>query len=144
DLYCGFGPISHLLAPHVQGVTGIEVVPEMVREAQRLAEERGVANLSFVCGAAEAVLPPLATTLRPQLVVANPPRAGIHRKALRALVELGAPRMVYVSCSPASLADNLGSLTGGGYVVERVQPVDLFPQTPHLETVVALRRNPVV
>jgi 23S rRNA (uracil1939-C5)-methyltransferase len=141
DLYCGFGPISHLLAPHVRGVTGIEVVPEMVEEARRLAAARGVGNLRFVLGAAEEVLPPMATELRPQLVVANPPRAGIHRKALRALVQLGAPRLVYVSCSPASLADNLVELLAGGYAVERVQPVDLFPQTPHLETVVGLRRS---
>jgi 23S rRNA (uracil1939-C5)-methyltransferase len=141
DLYCGFGPISQLLAPRVRSVTGIEVVPEMIEEARRLAAERGVKNARFLLGTAEELLPPLAAELRPQLVVANPPRAGIHKKALRALVQIAASRLVYVSCSPASLADNLQALAAGGYVVERLQPVDLFPHTPHVETVVALRRS---
>jgi 23S rRNA (uracil1939-C5)-methyltransferase len=140
DLYCGLGPITHLLAPHVQSVTGIEVVPEMIDEARRLAAARGVHNVDFLLGTAEEVLPRLAAEMKPRLVVANPPRAGIHRKALRALAAFGAPRLVYVSCSPASLADNLRELIAGGYRVERIQPVDMFPQTPHLETVAALVR----
>jgi tRNA/tmRNA/rRNA uracil-C5-methylase (TrmA/RlmC/RlmD family) len=141
DLYCGFGPISQLVAAKVHSVTGIESVPEMIVEARRLAEARGFKNARFLLGTAEELLPSLAAELRPGLVIANPPRAGIHRKALRALVELAAPRVVYVSCSPASLADNLKALVAGGYRLDRVQPVDLFPQTPHLETVVALARG---
>ncbi len=138
DLYCGWGPISLLLAPKVRRVIGIELLPEMVEEAERLARERGAENITYLAGAAEDVLPRLRRDLAPRLLVVNPPRAGIHKKALRALVAFQAPKIVYVSCSPASLADNLVKLVAGGYQITEIQPVDMFPQTPHLETVVSL------
>lgn len=144
DLYCGAGTIGLCLADHAGQVVGFESVGAAVADARANAARNGLAGATFVEG---DVLQSLAAftaaggqTL-PDVVVLDPPRAGLHHKVVPAVLALGAPRIVYVSCNPESAARDLAALTEGGYVVERVRPVDLFPHTPHIETVIALRRR---
>jgi 23S rRNA (uracil1939-C5)-methyltransferase len=141
DLYAGTGAISLLLARRCHRVYGIEVVAAAVADAVRNAQLNGIANCTFLTGEVRHVLPALVGDgVRAEVVVADPPRAGFHPKALAAVVALAPARIVYVSCNPATLARDLGALAGQGYRVEWVQPVDMFPQTPHIEAVARLKR----
>jgi 23S rRNA (uracil1939-C5)-methyltransferase len=141
DLYSGTGAISLLLARAVRHVYGIEVSTAAVADAGRNARLNGIDNCTFLTGEVRHVLPALVQEgVRAEVVVADPPRAGFHPKALAALGALAPGRIVYVSCNPATLARDLGDLAGHGYRVDWVQPVDMFPQTPHIEAVARLRR----
>lgn len=142
DLYSGTGAISLLLAGRARAVYGIELVPAAIEDATRNAAVNGITNCTFLAGEVRDVLPELLRRgIRADLVVADPPRAGFHPRALRAVLALGAGRLVYVSCNPATLARDLGVLTAGGYRLEAVQPVDMFPHTPHIEVVARLVRG---
>ena len=142
DLYSGTGAISLLLAHRCRWVYGIEVAQAAVDDAQRNAKANGIENCTFLAGEVRGVLPPLVSRgVRAEVVVADPPRAGFHPKALRALLMLAPARIVYVSCNPATLARDLGELARGGYRVEWVQPLDMFPHTPHIEAVARLRKS---
>jgi 23S rRNA (uracil1939-C5)-methyltransferase len=141
DLYSGTGAISLLLARRSRWVYGIEVAQAAVDDAGINAAANRVTNCTFVCGEVRFVLPSLiAKGVTAEVVVADPPRAGFHPKALHALITLGARRIVYVSCNPTTLARDLGELVRGGYRLEWVQPVDMFPHTPHIEAVARLER----
>jgi len=141
DLYSGTGAISLLLARRCRAVYGIELAAAAVGDAIRNAQRNGIENCTFLAGEVRYVLPDLARQgVRPDVAVADPPRAGFHPNALAALVSLAPERIVYVSCNPATLARDLGDLVRGGYRLEWVQPVDMFPQTPHIEAVARLRR----
>ncbi|HSB41832.1 MAG TPA: 23S rRNA (uracil(1939)-C(5))-methyltransferase RlmD [Methylomirabilota bacterium] len=141
DLYSGTGAISLLLARRARWVYGIEVAQAAVDDAGVNAAANGITNCTFVCGEVRFVLPSLiAKGVTAEVVVADPPRAGFHPKALHALASLGARRIVYVSCNPTTLARDLGELVRGGYRLEWVQPVDMFPHTPHIEAVARLER----
>jgi 23S rRNA (uracil1939-C5)-methyltransferase len=143
DLYSGTGAISLLLARRSRWVYGIEVSAAAVTDAVRNARENGIENCTFLPGEVRHVLPTLMRDgVRAQVVVADPPRAGFHPKALHALAALGPERLVYVSCNPSTLARDVGDLVRQGYRLEWVQPVDMFPQTPHIEAVARLRRAP--
>jgi 23S rRNA (uracil1939-C5)-methyltransferase len=141
DLYSGTGAISLLLARRCRWVYGIEVAPAAVVDANRNAQLNGIGNCTFVAGEVRFALPPLiGKGVSAEVVVADPPRAGFHPKALRSLMALGPRRIVYVSCNPATLARDLGELVRGGYRLDWVQPVDMFPHTPHIEAVARLSR----
>ncbi len=141
DLYSGTGAISLLLARRARWVYGIEVAQAAVDDAGLNAAANSITNCTFVCGEVRFVLPSLiAKGVTAEVVVADPPRAGFHPKALHALITLGARRIVYVSCNPTTLARDLGELVRGGYRLEWVQPVDMFPHTPHIEAVARLER----
>jgi 23S rRNA (uracil1939-C5)-methyltransferase len=141
DLYSGTGAISLLLARRARWVYGIEVAQAAVDDAGVNAAANGISNCTFVCGEVRFVLPSLiAKGVTAEVVVADPPRAGFHPKALHALITLGARRIVYVSCNPTTLARDLGELVRGGYRLDWVQPVDMFPHTPHIEAVARLER----
>ena len=141
DLYSGTGAISLLLAGRARHVYGVAVAPAAVADAVRNAEANGIANCTFLTGEVRHVLPELMRDgVRASVVVADPPRAGFHPRALAALVALGPARIVYVSCNPATLARDVGDLARQGYRLEWVQPVDMFPQTPHIEAVARLTR----
>ena len=143
DLYSGTGAISLLLARRSRWVYGIEVSAAAVTDAVRNARENGIENCTFLPGEVRHVLPTLMRDgVRAEVVVADPPRAGFHPKALHALAALGPERLVYVSCNPSTLARDVGDLVRQGYRLEWVQPVDMFPQTPHIEAVARLRRAP--
>src|SRR6058998_1084939 len=141
DLYSGTGAISLLLARRSRWVYGIEVSAAAVTDAVRNARENGIENCTFLPGEVRHVLPTLMRDgVRADVVVADPPRAGFHPKALNALAALGPARIVYVSCNPSTLARDVGDLARQGYRLEWVEPVDMFPQTPHIEAVARLRR----
>jgi 23S rRNA (uracil1939-C5)-methyltransferase len=112
-----------------------------VADAVRNAQANGIDNATFLAGEVRDVLPELLRQgVRADVVVADPPRAGFHPKALGTLATLAPARVVYVSCNPATLARDVGDLVRQGYALEWVQPVDMFPQTPHIEAVARLRR----
>ncbi|MCC7265299.1 MAG: 23S rRNA (uracil(1939)-C(5))-methyltransferase RlmD [Candidatus Latescibacteria bacterium] len=139
DLYCGTGSLSLHLARSARSVLGVEVVAESVEDARNNAQCNGLANCEFVAGTAEEVLPALQREgKRFDRVFVDPPRAGLHPKVLAALGALRAPQVVYISCNPLTLADDLGGLETLGYQVATVQPVDMFPQTPHCEVLAGL------
>jgi len=142
DLYCGIGGIALHLAKDAKQVFGIEVVPEAVRNAADNASLNNLNNCRFSAGDAAEELRGLAEKL-PNLAVAvvNPPRKGCDAEVLETLANLSPQRLIYVSCDPDSLARDLALLTQRGYQIEQVQPIDMFPQTAHVETVVLLTRT---
>ena len=141
DLYCGIGTIGLTLAADALTVWGVEVSEESVACALENAELNGIANAAFFAGEVGEVLDDLRERAGdPDVVVVDPPRAGLSGKALRRLARIGAKRIVYVSCNPTTLAGNVKELSGEwGYRLERARPVDMFPHTPHIETVALLR-----
>jgi 23S rRNA (uracil1939-C5)-methyltransferase len=141
DLFCGIGTLSLEMARGAGEVWGVEVVPEAIEDAERNASLNGIENAHFRAGDARTTIRPLLEEAgRPDLVVVDPPRAGLSKKIVRRLIECEAPRIVYVSCNPTTLAPNAAQLTEAGYRLRRVQPVDMFPQTPHIECVALLER----
>jgi 23S rRNA (uracil1939-C5)-methyltransferase len=142
DLYCGTGAISLHLARSAETVLGIEVVEEAIVDARRNAESNNIHNCEFLAGTAEDLLTALEEEGRHfDLVVVDPPRPGVHKKALAALGRLQPARIIYVSCNPETLADDLAVLIDEGYCIDDVQPVDMFPQTPHCEVVCQLNKT---
>ncbi|MCK8816049.1 23S rRNA (uracil(1939)-C(5))-methyltransferase RlmD [Natroniella sulfidigena] len=140
DAYCGVGSIALYLARFAKEVWGIEVVEEAIKAAKENAELNGIDNCKFKVGKVRNVLPRLKEELKPEVIVVDPPRKGCHQEVLATFAELEPERIVYVSCDPASLARDLKYLTEVGYQVEEIQPVDMFPQTFHVETVVVLEK----
>ncbi len=143
DLYCGTGTIALTMASQALTVWGVEANEESVACAIENAGLNGITNAAFFAGEVGRSLDELAGRAGPpDLVVVDPPRAGLSGKALRALARLEAPRIVYVSCNPTTLAGNVKDLLGEwGYSLERVRPVDMFPHTPHVESVSLLTRR---
>ena len=142
DLYCGTGSITLQLAKEAGWVLGIESHPAAIQDAIVNAQLNNITNVEFIAGQVEAVLPSwLERGLTIDLVVLDPPRKGCDPHALAALKELSPDRIIYVSCNPATLARDLAELSTAGYKVKIVQPVDLFPWTSHVETVVLLERS---
>ena len=142
DLYCGIGTIGLSLAARALTVWGIEISEESVACALENAELNGVTNAAFFAGnVGEVVEELLERSGAPDVVVVDPPRAGLAGKALRRLGRIGTPRIVYVSCNPTTLAGDVKALREEhGYELLRVQPVDMFPHTPHVEAVALLER----
>lgn len=142
DLYCGIGTISLFLAQRAGEVCGVEVVPQAIEDARRNASLNGIKNAQFFVGKAEEVLPELCTgeMSRPDVIVVDPPRKGCDIACLDTMLTMRPERIVYVSCDSATLARDLRILCDGGYELKRVRPVDQFPHTVHVETVVLLSR----
>jgi 23S rRNA (uracil1939-C5)-methyltransferase len=141
DLYCGIGTIGLTMAARAGEVWGLEIVPEAIADAEANAERNGVANAHFVAANARTgVRPLLEKAGKPDVLVIDPPRAGLSQKIVRRVIECEAPRIVYVSCNPTTLAPNAAQLAEAGYALKRVRPVDMFPQTPHIECVALLER----
>lgn len=139
DLYSGTGTIAQILAPVAKKVIGVEIVEEAVEAAKINAAENGLTNCEFIAGDVLKVLDTI--TERPDTIILDPPRDGIHPKAIRQIVGYGVERMVYISCKPTSLARDLPAFLMAGYCVERVKCVDMFPFTSGVETVCLLRRE---
>ena len=141
DLYCGIGTIGLALASQAGEVWGIETGLEAVTDAEENARRNGIANASFIAADVRlGVRPLLERAGPPDVVVLDPPRAGLSKKVVRRVIECGARRIVYVSCNPTTLAPNASQLTEAGYRLRRVRPVDMFPQTPHVECVALLEK----
>ena len=142
DLYCGIGTIGLSLARNAGEVWGLELVEGAIADAERNAERNGIENARFRVGSARTgVRPLLEEAGKPDVVILDPPRAGLSQKIVRRLIECEAKRIVYVSCNPTTLAPNAAQLSEAGYRLRRVRPVDMFPQTPHIECVALLERS---
>ena len=139
DLYSGTGTIAQILAPVAKKVVGVEIVEEAVEAAKENAALNGLDNCTFWAGDVLKVIDDLGEV--PDLIVLDPPRDGVHPKALEKIIDFGVERMVYIACKPTSLARDLELLQGRGYQVERIGCVDLFPSTYHVETVCLLSRK---
>jgi 23S rRNA (uracil1939-C5)-methyltransferase len=141
DLYCGAGAIGLLAAPSVRRVVGVEISPESVARARGNAERNWIANAEFVLGdVAKELRPLLERVPRPDVVFVDPPRAGLTPRAVRRVLELAPERIAYVSCNPTTLAPNARQLVDGGYSLDWVRPVDMFPHTHHIECVAQFTR----
>ncbi|MGM0502710.1 MAG: 23S rRNA (uracil(1939)-C(5))-methyltransferase RlmD [Bacillota bacterium] len=136
DAYCGLGSIALYVAEKSKEVYGIEVVEEAINLAQQNAKLNNIDNCNFAVGKVRDILPELKNKFKPEVVIVDPPRKGCHQQVLEDFVDLEPEKIIYVSCKPTSLARDLKFLTNNGYQVEEVQPVDMFPQTYHVETVV--------
>lgn len=156
DLYCGIGTISLFLAEKARKVYGVEIVAQAVADARSNAKRNGIANAEFFEGKAEEVVPAFyremqqkalcgdaeaQRSIAPDVVVVDPPRKGCEESLLETVIAVSPRRIVYVSCDSATLARDLKFLSGRGYKVEKVQPVDQFGHTVHVETVVLMQYN---
>ena len=139
DLYSGTGTIAQILAPVAKKVVGVEIVEEAVEAAKENAKKNGLDNCTFWAGDVLKVIDDLGEV--PDLIVLDPPRDGVHPKALEKIIDFGVDKMVYIACKPTSLARDLEMLQGRGYKVERMACIDLFPGTVHVETVCLLSRK---
>jgi 23S rRNA (uracil1939-C5)-methyltransferase len=142
DLYCGIGMLALVLALDAGEVWGVELVERAVADAIEGARLNGVDNTHFFAGDVRTAMRPLLERAgEPDVVVVDPPRAGLSRKIVRRVLEAEAARIVYVSCNPTTLAPNAREMVDAGYRLRTVRPVDMFPQTPHIECVALLERE---
>ncbi len=139
DLYSGTGTIAQLMAPVCKEVVGVEIVEEAVCAAKENAALNGLDNCKFIAGDVLKVLDEIEE--KPDYIILDPPRDGIHPKAIGKIIEYGVENMVYISCKPTSLARDLQIFMGRGYRVEKICCVDMFPNTYHIETVVLLSQQ---
>jgi 23S rRNA (uracil1939-C5)-methyltransferase len=141
DEYCGTGTISLFLSEKAKKVYGVEIIPEAIENAKVNAEQNNITNAEFFVGEAEKVIPEIINKgIRADVVVVDPPRKGCERSLLEALAVMAPEKIVYVSCDPGTLARDLAILDELGYRTVEVQPVDMFPQTAHVEAIVLMIR----
>jgi 23S rRNA (uracil1939-C5)-methyltransferase len=138
DLYSGTGTIPIFLSMRARAVIGMEIVESAILDAQRNCEANGIRNCQFLHGDIRESLSSL--TLKPDVLIIDPPRAGMHKDVLSEVMELGTERIIYVSCNPATMARDLGTMSQAYHIVE-IQPVDMFPQTYHIEAIAKLIRR---
>jgi 23S rRNA (uracil1939-C5)-methyltransferase len=142
DLYCGIGTIALTLARRAGELWGIEIVEQAVADAIAGAKRNEVTSAHFFAGDARLALPELLERSgKPDVVVVDPPRAGLSQKVVRRIIDASPKRIVYVSCNPTTLAPNAAQLVEAGWRLLKVRPVDMFPQTPHIECVALLERG---
>ena len=139
DGFCGIGTITLSLAQHASQVVGIELYPQAVIDAQQNAAMNDIDNARFYAGFCEDVITRLNQPF--DVVILDPPRAGCKAQTIEAVIKTNAPRIIYVSCNPSTLARDLQLFASSGYTITEVQPVDMFPRTPHVETVVRIYRG---
>lgn len=139
DLYCGTGTIAQIVAPVAKKVYGIEIVEEAVESAKENAKLNGLDNCEFIAGDVMKKVNELKE--RPEIIIIDPPRDGIHPKAIHKIIDFAPEEFVYVSCKPTSLVRDLQVFAERGYKVKKVQCVDMFPFTPHVETVVLIEKK---
>lgn len=142
DLYCGIGSISLFLAKKAKKVYGVETVKEAINDAKENAKRNNIENVEFILGKAEEVLPQMHNQgIDADVILVDPPRKGCDEKLLETIIKMAPKKIVYVSCKPSTLARDLKYITANGYSVDVVQPVDMFPHSTHVETVVKLQRQ---
>ncbi|HWR62255.1 MAG TPA: 23S rRNA (uracil(1939)-C(5))-methyltransferase RlmD [Clostridia bacterium] len=141
DAYCGIGTISLFLSQKAKKVYGVEIVSQAIENARENARLNGISNVEFLVGESETVIPGMYKKgIRADVIVVDPPRKGCDERLLDVIAQMRPEKVVYVSCNPATLARDLKYLSERGYGVKEVQPVDMFPQTVHVEAVVRIER----
>lgn len=138
DLYCGTGTIGQIVASKAKKVIGIEIIEEAVKSANENASLNGLDNCTFIAGDIAEVIKTVKE--KPDVIILDPPRPGVHPKALEYVINFNAKDIIYVSCNPKTLVTDLKVLIENGYKVKQVELMDLFPHTPHVETVVLMSR----
>jgi 23S rRNA (uracil1939-C5)-methyltransferase len=138
DLYCGTGTIPIFLSGKAKEVVGMEIVESAVTDARKNCKENNVSNCTFILGDIKEKLGGLK--IRPDVLVIDPPRSGMHKDVLAGVLEMATETVVYVSCNPATMARDMGQMRND-YEVAEVQPVDMFPHTYHIESVARLVRR---
>ncbi|UCG61530.1 MAG: 23S rRNA (uracil(1939)-C(5))-methyltransferase RlmD [Candidatus Zixiibacteriota bacterium] len=142
DLYCGTGSIGILLAPYVENVVGVELVSDAIKVARENAHVNGTKNISFFEGSVKDFLKSKeAQEGQFNIVIVDPPRAGLHPKAMKRLIGFGPEKILYISCNPSTFARDAGELVAAGYKLPVVRPVDMFPHTMHIELASVFSRN---
>jgi 23S rRNA (uracil1939-C5)-methyltransferase len=142
DLFCGIGTIGLTLAPRCGELWGLEIIEPAIADAIANAKLNEITNARFFAGDVRLALRELVEKAsRPDVMVVDPPRAGLSQKVVRRIVEANPKRLVYVSCNPTTLAPNAAQLVEAGYIFRKVRPVDMFPQTPHIECVAQFERG---
>ena len=142
DAYAGIGTIGLSVARHVKAVRGMEVVPSAVQDAKANAKLNDIHNADYVLGKAEEIMPRWAQSgLKPDVIFVDPPRKGLSPDFIQASVATKPKKIVYISCNPATLIRDLKLFTEAGYTFDTITPVDMFPQTPHVESVTVLERT---
>ena len=139
DLYCGTGTIGQIVAPNAKKVIGIELIEEAVEAARENAKLNGLNNCEFIAGDVAEIIK--TVKVKPDIIILDPPRTGVHPKALDYVIKFNAPEIIYVSCNPKTLVNDLRVLTEKGYKVIKTKVKDMFPNTPHAETVVRLTKE---
>ncbi|MGN0156894.1 MAG: 23S rRNA (uracil(1939)-C(5))-methyltransferase RlmD [Lachnospiraceae bacterium] len=139
DLYSGTGTIAQLMAPVAKKVIGVEIVEEAVEAARENAALNGLSNCEFIAGDVLKVLDTIEE--KPDFIILDPPRDGVHPKALKKIIDYGVDRLIYISCKPTSLVRDLEQFLSSGYRVEKAVPVEQFPWTANVETVVLLSKR---
>lgn len=141
DLYCGTGTLGICAAKQAKQVMGIEISPESALDARTNAARNGLDNVTIISGAVRHVLPQIASEEKlphPDMIMVDPPRPGLDPEAMKRVIDLKAPKILYISCNPITQAENVAEFINSGYRIEAIQPVDQFPQTPHIENIVIL------
>ena len=142
DLYCGTGTIGLTMADRVSKLIGVEIIPQAVEDAKKNATENNCTNAEFFCGDASALSQKLQHEgITPDVILVDPPRKGLDEKLISTISEMSPRRVVYISCDPETLARDCARFSAQGYLIRRAVPVDMFPRTSHVETVVLLERN---
>lgn len=139
DLYCGTGTIGQIVAPNAKKVVGIELVEEAVLAARENAKLNGLNNCEFLPGDVAEIIKTVKD--KPDIIILDPPRSGVHPKALDYVIKFNAPEIIYVSCNPKSLVNDLSVLVESGYRVVKTRVKDMFPNTPHVESVVLITKK---
>ncbi|MDS1003532.1 23S rRNA (uracil(1939)-C(5))-methyltransferase RlmD [Clostridium sporogenes] len=139
DLYCGTGTIGQIVAPKAKKVIGVELIEEAVKAANENAKLNGLNNCEFIAGDVAKVIKDVKH--KPDIIILDPPRPGVHPVALEYVVKFAPKEIIYVSCNPKTLVDDLEYLINNGYRLEKVKGMDMFPHTPHVETVVKLSKR---
>ena len=139
DLYCGTGTIGQIVSDMADKVTGVEIIEEAVTAANENAQINELSHVHFIAGDVKDVIASLEGS--PELIILDPPRSGVHPKALEYVKDFNAKEILYVSCNPKTLVIDLKYLLEQGYEVVKTKVVDMFPNTPHVETVVLLERK---
>jgi len=139
DLYCGTGTIGQIVAPRAKKVIGVELIEEAVKAANENAKLNGLNNCEFIAGDVAKVIKDVKH--KPDIIILDPPRPGVHPVALEYVVKFAPKEIIYVSCNPKTLVNDLEYLIDNGYKLEKVKGMDMFPHTPHIECVVKLKRK---
>ncbi len=139
DLYCGTGTIGQIVAPKAKKVIGVELIEEAVKAANENAKLNGLNNCEFIAGDVAKVIKDIKQ--KPDIIILDPPRPGVHPVALEYVVKFEPKEIIYVSCNPKTLVDDLKYLIDNGYKLEKVKGMDMFPHTPHVECVVKIEKK---
>ncbi len=139
DLYCGTGTISQIVSKRAKKVIGVEIVEEAIKDAKENCKINNITNVDFICGDVLKVIEEIKD--KPDIIILDPPRNGIHEKALNIIINYGVKNIIYVSCKPTSLLRDIEIFNKNGYEVKKLQLQDMFPKTYHVETVVLLEKK---